>query len=350
MKFNATNKKITLAETASFCSQMAAILHSGISALEGISIFMEDAQSTEEQKLLTVIYDELLKTGNLHDGLAASGVFPDYLVNMVKLGEQTGNLDDIMASLAEYYEREDNIRTAIHNAVAYPVIMIFMMLAVVLIIITKVLPVFNQAFSQLGAQMNTASTLLMNFGKVLNRYSIVLTIILAGIACFVLFCIQTEKGRHIILALIQKLPITTTTQYQTSLCRFCDAMSLALQSGFSTEQSLEMASELVESRKFEAQLSTCVSLMESGTDLSAALVQAKIFTGLQSRMIGIGAKTGAVESVFKKIAADSVDALESRLSGKIAIIEPTLVAVLSVITGIILLSVMVPLLGILSGM
>lgn len=92
-------------EIASFCSQMAMILKSGISSIEGVSIMLQDARGSDEKELLTVMNDVLTHTGILHEALKKTGAFPGYLLNMVRIGEQTGRLDDVMQSLAEYYEK-----------------------------------------------------------------------------------------------------------------------------------------------------------------------------------------------------------------------------------------------------
>ncbi len=350
MKESKKGIAISLAETASFCSQMASILHAGISSLEGISIFMEDAGSTQEKELLSQIYDELLRTGYLYEGLAATHAFPDYMVKMCKLGEQTGHLDDIMQSLATHYEQEDAIRSSMRNVITYPLVMICMMIAVILIIITKVLPVFNQAFTQLGAQMNAASQLLLNFGGLLNRYSAVLIGIIAVIICSALLLSRSAYFQSVSVRLLSILPGGRTYRSQTSLYRFSDAMSLSLQSGFSIEQSLSMASELIDDADFLKKLEKCQNMLEDGTSFEQALTQTAVLTGLQARMVSIGSKTGTLESTFKKITEETTNALENTIARRISILEPTLVAILSIVTGVILLSVMIPLLGILSGM
>lgn len=157
------------AEAASFCSQMALILKSGISSLEGISIMLEDTNELNEKKLLTQIYETMIRTGNFHESLTAAKVFPDYLLQMVKIGEQTGKLDEVMESLADYYEREANLAQTIRHAVSYPLIMAVMMAFVILVLITKVMPVFYQVFQQLGSEMTGFSRMLLLTGEFLNR-------------------------------------------------------------------------------------------------------------------------------------------------------------------------------------
>ena len=117
-------KPLSNIETAAFCSQMAMILHSGISSVEGVSIMLEDSSDTQEKELLTAINETLLNTGSFYLALENTHAFPDYMVHMLKLGEQAGKLDDVMDSLADYYEKEVSLSQTIKNAVTYPFLMI----------------------------------------------------------------------------------------------------------------------------------------------------------------------------------------------------------------------------------
>ena len=129
-------------ELSGFCSQMAMILHSGISPLEGITIMLEDSTSEQEKEILQKILDTLMETADFSLSLKETGLFPSYLVHMVQIGEETGTLDEVMSALGEHYEREDSIAKSIRNAVTYPMIMIGMMLMVILVLLVKVMPIF----------------------------------------------------------------------------------------------------------------------------------------------------------------------------------------------------------------
>ena len=170
MKNNSANV-LSSQELASFCSQISSVLKAGISPSEGIAIMLEDTSAEEERQILTAIQETLNTTGVFSLGLEDAKVFPEYMMNMVQLGEQAGRLDDVMEALALHYERESGLAAAIKSAVTYPCIMIGMMVLVVLVLITKVLPVFDQVFRQLGQNMSGFSKSLLLLGNSLNRYS-----------------------------------------------------------------------------------------------------------------------------------------------------------------------------------
>lgn len=336
-------------ELSSFCSQMSMILKSGISAVEGISIMIEDAQSQEEKTILSTIEEALGNTGNFCKSLDAAGVFPSYFIHMTDIGEQSGKLDEVMTSLGQHYEREADLSSAIKNAVTYPFIMIAMMMVVILVIIMKVLPIFNQVFEQLGSNVTGFSKGIMNLGTVLNRYSTALIVLLSAVVLLFFLFSYTAKGRMYFSKLIKALGLQKSFSQKMASCRFASGMALTLSSGLNLDQSLKLAATLVDDSTFEKKVQHCQELMDSGTDFSAALSETGIFSGIYARMVTIGFKTGALDEVMKKIAVQYETEIDNRLNRIISILEPTLIAVLSVVIGIILLSVMLPLMGIMSG-
>lgn len=237
-------KVLSNKELSTFCSQMALILRSGISSTEGLSIMLEDAPQEEGQQILKTVLEQIEQTGCLWTSLEEARVFPKYLCDMVEIGEQAGRLDDVMSALAAHYEREDAISKNIKSAVTYPLVMIVMMLAVVLVLITKVMPIFEQVFEQLGTGLTGISRSVMGFGQVLNRYALVFIVIAVFIIVLFFYFSCTEKGRESLKNLAGRFFLTKGLSEKIAAARFASGMSLALSSGLDTDQSLEMVSRL----------------------------------------------------------------------------------------------------------
>lgn len=324
-------------ELAEFCNQMSILLHSGISSLEGLNLLLEDAQTSEERQLLTHMINELEQSGYLYDAASATNVFPNYAIHMIRLGEETGTLDDVMSSLSEHYTREENMAHMIRNSFVYPSIMLGMMTLVIIVLLTKVMPVFNQVFHQLGQELSGFSAGLLNIGETLSHYSIVFIIIfivIIGIAI-------VERKRF---------PFYQNLQNKIAVCRFADGMSIALKSGMTPEQSLELVSNLIENAAFETKIISCKNLLENGTELADALRESQILTGSYARIASIAQKAGTLDEAMSHISDEYEYSVNNKINQLIALLEPTLVIVLSLIVGVILFSVMIPLLGILSGL
>lgn len=336
-------------EVSSFCEQIAMILKSGISSLEGITIMLEDSSSPEEKNILQNILENILETGSLFEALSQTGLFPSYMLHMIQIGEETGTLDEVMSALSIHYEREDSIAKSIRSAITYPLIMGGMMVAVIVVLLVKVMPIFNQVFVQLGTEMTGFSRTLMSLGNTINQYSILFIAILALFLILLLVGTKTAKGKEIAKAIGYKFKFTRSVYEKTAACRFASGMALTLSSGLNPERSIELVSALNDDKVFQNKINTCQTLINDGKDLTEALYSTGIFTGMYARMASIGTKTGTMDQVMDKIAGLFQEEIDTRINNGLAILEPTLVIALSLIVGVILLSVMLPLMGIMSS-
>ncbi|MBR3606014.1 MAG: type II secretion system F family protein [Lachnospiraceae bacterium] len=343
-------KLFTDSEISAFCSQLALILKSGLSPYEGVTAMLEDALLEEEKKILTCLSEKLAMGEDLSHSLEEQQLFPSYMIEMVKIGEQTGRLDDVMELLAAHYQREDFISRSIKNAITYPLVMASVMILVIVVLLVKVLPIFNQVFIQLGSEMTGLSAVLMKIGLTLNRYSVVFVSLILLLAVCLLFFFKAPGGKKLFNSFCYRFPFSRSLLEDTCACRFASGLALTLGSGLGSEQGLLMVQAVNQNPYFEKKIQECLHYLEEGTDLSSSLQKAHIFSGIHSRIITIGEKTGALDKAMNDVASRYQDTIDFRISRALSIIEPTLVISISLIVGIILFSVMLPLIGIMSGM
>lgn len=338
---------LTNSELANFTSQMALILQAGISPYEGISIMVEDSDNDKTKQFLSSI-EELLNQGKtLYTSLQQTNAFPAYALHMIQIGELSGRLEEVMRSLSIHYQRQYENNESIKSAVSYPLIMIVMMFVVILVLITKVLPIFNQVFEQLGTSISGFSKTVLDIGKSFSTYSyIYIGILLILLLCFVYFT-KSEQGKMKFYDFLTKLRFTKNLTWKLALSKFTSGMSIALSSGLDVSQSIEMAKELIDHKQLKAKITEAEKMLEDH-DLATSLIQTNIVSGMYARLLKIGNKTGHTDQIMKEIADRYDQETNEGITRFISIIEPTLVAVLSILVGIILLSVMLPLIGIMA--
>jgi type IV pilus assembly protein PilC len=335
-------------ETAAFCSQMAMVLKAGLSSSEGIAIMMDDSVNKDEKELLSAIYDSLMQTGSLYISLDNVHVFPAYMLSMIHIGEQTGRIDEVMASLSNYYNKEASLAQTIKTAIAYPCLIILMMLAVILVLITRVMPVFNQVFQQLGTEMTGFSRWILVAGTFLSDHAVILIVILVLLIVCAVYLIRNGKAHGFLSALASHLSGTRALSEQIAAYRFANGMSLTLSSGLPPEECMELTSALIPEGAFHEKLAACKQKIAKGEDLYDSLLSCGIFSGIYTRMAAIAARTGMMDEIMKKISDHYEEEIDARIARLLAAVEPTLVIILSVIVGIILLAVMLPLIKIMS--
>lgn len=342
-------KLLSNTEISAFCRQTAMIIKAGITPAEGMDILAHDTIGNEGKNLINHIGDACKNGEPFYQAMESTGVFPNYVVKLTALGEESGNLDAVLTSLAAYYEREQSISESVRSAVTYPLIMIAMMFVVILVLVIKVLPIFQQVFIQLGTEMTPLASSLLSIGNVLSQYAIGITIFLFVLIGSSLILYKTKTGRKRITQLLSRFPLTRGFYEKIAAGRFASGLHLTFSSGMDTYQSLDMIAEIVENDQMQAKINLCKKELDQDSNLPEALVKSEIFSSLYSRMVAIGFRSGSIDTVMQQISQNYEAETDRQINKIISIIEPTLVILLSLIVGIILLSVLLPLMGIMSS-
>lgn len=283
------------------------------------------------------------------DVLEKTEAFPPYVVRMARLGQQTGTLDGIMESLSVYYEKENSLLRSIKNAVTYPVIMVFMLLVVLFVLFIKVMPIFEEVYAQLGAQISPISRSAIRLGGVFSGAALLVSCILIAVVGF--FALAAKFGRkfHVVEEFSDRIKRGSKIALAVANRRFTSVLALTLRSGLELEKGLELASELVENSRVEEKIRGCGEELESGATYYEALKKTDLFSGFHIQMIKVGSRSGRLDTVMEEISKNYEQQADSAIDNMIARFEPTVVAVLAVSVGLILLSVMLPLIGVLSA-
>lgn len=342
-----TSGRIPAKETALFCTQAGLLLKAGIPLGDGLASLTEEGTGAGRE-LLRRIADTARETGSLYEAVRQAGVFPSYMVHMIRIGETAGKLEEVLDSLSLYYEREARLRGAVRSAVLYPLILILLMAAVIAVLVVAVMPIFSSVLADLGAEAS-ANTGMVSTGVVIGRCALVVVAVLLALLVAMLLLSLSAKGRQALMSLSSRLPILRRLYRQIASSRFASVMSMLLSSGYDLGEALELAEEVVADPTVRNKIRLCRDKVSRGKAFSAALLELGLFSGLYARLIQTGEKTGRLDDVMKNMAAQYETDVEESLSGVVALIEPTLVILLSVIIGSILLSVMLPLIGILSA-
>jgi type IV pilus assembly protein PilC len=227
--------------------------------------------------------------------------------------------------------------------------MIGMLFAVLAVLLIQVMPVFHQVFEQLGLELSGTANAFYLLGQAMQRYSVVFLVLIFLIAGGLFAAWHLPGGKERLNSLWNRIPAFRKISMLLACSRFSGAMSRALRSGLDMDESFRLASELVEQPDFKEQVTQAQKKIDEGEDFAESLRAVGIYSGLNARMISIGTKTGASDLALEKIAVSCQEEADTRIQNLVSSLEPTIVAVLSILTGLILLSVMLPLLGVMSG-
>lgn len=343
-------QKLSVDELAAFAGQMALVIQSGLPVLDGLEIMRDDAENDGERNILDAMRDVFRETDSLSQAMTAAGVFPAYMTAMVNTGEVTGNLDRVMAQLEGHYRRESSLRASIYQAVVYPVILSIMVTAVVLILVVQVMPVFDRVFQELGTRMTGLPLVLSRLGNALSGVGFGVIVAVLALAAMLLIAGRTDRGAARLQAWASRLPGLRSLWQEEAAARFAAHMSLVLVSGLTVDEGMDMAIDLIPDVGFAHKLADCRKRMADGASFSSAVRQSGIFSGMYAQLVEMGSRTGNMDEALEKVADLCQAELDTRIDTRIARLEPALVIIMSVIVGGILLSVMVPLMSIMSAL
>ncbi|HEX3038228.1 MAG TPA: type II secretion system F family protein [Oscillospiraceae bacterium] len=332
-----------------FCSQTALILKAAIPMQDGMAAIQENVESAQGKQLLKEIENSIAENGSLYTALLKTGAFPSYMVNMVNIGEKSGKLDNVMEALALYYDREDTLKKRVKSAVLYPFILILMMAAVIAILVIKVLPIFNQVFQDLGSDVSASSAAVLNVGIAIGKYAFWVILVLAVLVVISILFTKTRKGAQVFTDLLSSFAVTRKLSGKIAAARFASVMSMLISSGYDTSEALDLVPKVLNNKTVIGKVEKCKEGIRTGSSFAQAVTDVHMFPGIYSSMIHIGAKTGNLDTVMEKLAALYDEDVDTSINNAVSVIEPVMVGVLSVVIGSILLSVMLPLMGIMSS-
>jgi type IV pilus assembly protein PilC len=335
-------------EIAAFCEQASMLIRAGVSVAQSIETIVGDMPGGGLKEAYLKASRRVEETGKLSSGLEAGGIFPEYLIRMVKIGEKSGRLDDTLESLAIHYDRLQTFQNQIRSAVLYPMILIGIMAGVIFVLMNSVMPVFRQVYMELGSGASDATSAAMDFSAAAGTVIFIVLIVLFALIAILLAVWKSKAGAQALSGFTAKFPPTKGMSAKIATGKFASAMSIQLVSGIPPEPAVEMAASTVDNPGVAAKIEEMKRLAAQNVPWGRAIDQCGIFSDTENRLVKIGLKSGHLDKAMQKIAEvydEEVGDNFNRVSG---VIEPVMIAVLSAVIGVLLISVMLPLINIMS--
>ena len=345
----AKKKKFSSEELSGFCSQVAIMLKSGIALEEGMYMLAEEMEEEATKKILNQVQEKLKQNETFENALEDTGAFPEYLVNMVEIGETSGKLEDVMDSMAHYYERDGVIKDSIRNVITYPAMMFIMIAVILAALVGKILPMFESVFVNLNVDAASSSSRIMNFGMWAGRIVALFAfvVIVVGLALYGFY--HTEKGNRCLRRFVCNCFVTKKTANLLAVGRFVSSMAVMVSSGLDVKESMEMSQGIVENPGVEKKISRCIEKMDKEESFANTLREEAILSGMQGRMVAVADKAGMMDEVLGEISTQYDEKISNHMGQFCTKVETSLVLALSVVVGGVLISIMFPLVSIITS-
>lgn len=343
--------KVKYDSVAAFCSQLAMIIRSGTNLVRGLEIL----QAQLEDKRLKVAIATIHRSVSAGNTLAMAmketkGALPDLLVNLVAVGEESGNLDSILESLSKYYERENFIRKKISSAAIYPIMLTLVMIALVIFFMGFILPEISDLFNQNGQSLPLITQIVIKIATFIQTKGWMLIPLFIGLAVLFKQALRSQRVLYYWHLLLLKIPLIGRNMTDVITARFSRTLALFLNSSIPIVTILTSLENIVGNEIPRLVIVKTRERVIKGESLAHAFGEEGFFDTLVVQMMTIGEETGRLEELMVEVANNYDKRVELGISRLVALVEPLFTVLIGGVAGVLIISIALPIFNMSSAM
>ena len=330
-----------------FTRQLEVLLDATIPYDKAFQLIIPQTEDHSFQSILSEIRGRLLEGESLANSMEKHPeAFPAMYISMVRSGENGGNLGMIMKRLADYYERQDRLRSQIRAAMIYPAFMTVFGFAVVVFMVTNIVPKITRIFESRDAALPLPTRLLIGLSELLSGNLLVLAVVVLLMILSGTIFLRSPSGRRFSDWTELKLPMFNRIWIKILVARYCQTLGTLLKSGVDLKTSLEIAKHVVVNRRFISALDKMIiDVNNKGVPLSAAMGKLEYFPEYVRHVVAIGEEAARVDELLEKVADRMQEEIQSLVEALTALLQPALILLMGGIVGFIALAVLLPMLS-----
>jgi len=335
--------RIRLSEISMMTRQLATLVGAGFPLVTALDTLLPQTNSHSFKKLLSQIKDAIVAGGSFAGAISQyPGIFSSLYTNMVHAGEQSGTLEIVLDRLADITEKQQALRVRIRSALAYPALMTVIGTAVLVLLLTYIVPSVTAVFSEMHQVLPAPTRLLIAVSSLFKSYGWMLLIGIAAAFPVLRALKKTSKGSRYWDSLMLSLPLAGELVRKLAVARFARTLGSLLENGVSMLPALEIVRNIVENSLISKAIESAGRDVGKGQGLSQALTNSNIFPGLALQMIQVGEQSGELERMLNKIADVYENDVTSSVMSLTALLEPVMILFMGAIVGFIVLSICLP--------
>ncbi|ARV61919.1 pilus assembly protein PilC [Nostocales cyanobacterium HT-58-2] len=335
---------VSVKDKAVFSRQFAALVNAGVAIVRSLGVLSEQCTNPKLKQALLGISADVQSGVNLSEAMRKyPDCFDGLYVSMVQAGEVGGVLDEVLNRLAKLLEDVARLQNQIKSALAYPVVVGFLAIAIFIGMTVFLIPIFANIFKELGTELPALTQFMLWISEVLRSWRLLVVIgivIAAGIAYKQYY--KTRVGRETIDRLSLKMPLFGDLIQKSSVARFSRTFGSLTRSGVPILTSLEIVRDTSGNQVVANAIDAARAEIQQGGMISIALQKEKVFPAMAIQMISIGEETGEIDAMLMKIAEFYEDEVEQAVKALTSVLEPIMIVVLGGMVGTILLSMYLP--------
>ena len=348
--FFSISGKVKTTELSNFCNQFSIMITAGISIVDAIEVSLDQATSKIMKNALNKIKEDLQQGVSLSDAMSKHPkVFPYFFSSMVYVGETAGCLDRVLITVAEYYELEHKTKKKVVSSLAYPAVLVVLLLGVIIMMMVFVIPTFIDSFSKMGTQMPGITMAIFNMSIFFRGYFLEVFGILAMIIVVLILIKFLPSVQLFYDKLKVSLPIMKQINMAIFTSRLCRSLGLLLSSGADALSALTTLRKTITNKYLAKKFDRVIDDVKMGMAISSAIASEMKLSPVLTQMIVVGEKTGELDKVLLKVAPYFDEQAERSLNLITTILQPTIMAILGAIVAILFVAMYAPILEAIKG-
>ena len=334
--------KFSSAQLAEFCREMSTLLASGVSIVRALEITAdEEGLAASRRSVYLEILSELKKGTSLSEAMEMGGNFPELMLGMIRSGEGSGNIDAVVARLSLHYERENRLKQQVRSAMTYPAVLLVMSVAVVILIVTFILPQFEELFSEMESLPMVTELLLAISDFLVSRWYLALFMVFV-IGLLLRIILKIYRVRRTVDFIKVRMPVIGKLNKVIYTARFARTLSSLYSSGMPIVAALQTAGGTIGNLYVEEQFEQVAVTVRSGVPLSQALKEVDGLLRKLSSTILVGEEGGRLDTMLDSIAMTMEEEAEAATKRLVTMLEPVLICLMAMVVGFIIIAVMLP--------
>jgi type IV pilus assembly protein PilC len=343
--------RVRMKDVVILSRQIATLFEAQVSALKAFTLLSSNSENKLLGKKLVQVGDDLQAGVSISGALGKHpDVFSNFYINMVKAGEETGKLNQTFLHLAEYLDRQYALTSKTRNALIYPVFVIITFFVVMTLMFVVVIPKLGEIIKDSGQVLPFYTKVVIGFSDFFVNYGFIVLIFIVMLGVWLWRLSITEKGQEYLDRARLSTPVIGTLFRRLYLSRIADNLDTMLSSGIPIIRSIDITSDVVNSRVYNAILKEVAEDVKAGLTLSASFEKhPEYLPGIMVQMVKVGEETGSLGQILKTLADFYKREVDDAVDTLVGLIEPVMIVVLGLGVGILLVSVLVPIYNIAGG-
>lgn len=337
-------KPIKSKDITYFTRQLSTMIDAGVPIVQGLEIIGGDQSNPTFKKMVDTIRGEVESGSSLSDGLK---LFPKYFdplyINLIKVGEGAGILEEILQGLANYREKTESLKAKVKKAMIYPASVVFVAIAVTSIILLYVIPQFEQVFASANTTLPMLTRAVIGASHFMAEWGWLLIVaVIALVGLMFTGWKRSEKFQRTMGQILLRLPVLGKIMHQASLARFSRTLSTTFGAGLPIVDSLTSVSQATGNAIYSDAVIRMRDGVTTGQSLHFAMAQEKLFPNLIQQMTTIGEESGSLETLLGKIADYYEEAVDNAVDSLNSLLEPMIIVFLGTVVGILVIAMYMP--------